>query len=309
MKKITLGIFPNMEKENVRHCLDKVLATCEELGIETVLPLDLAAKYHTLAYGIPSTEDKPVTIVSFSKHNKYKLTKEQMVPLEKLSAAISLGGDGTFLRMARLVVTKNVPVFGINFGHLGFLAELEYKNFKPALQKFMQGKYTLEKRNLLQVEIHPAEGKIIKDMALNEIVLARGPLAKMAHLELCINGKRSGVYAADGIIIATATGSTAYSLSAGGPLVEPGLALMILTPICAHALSARPLVIPLSEKVSVRLLPPLEKQILTADGRTVGDISGKDYIEVYKSKQVLKFIKLTERSYYETWQEKLIRDL
>ena len=199
-------------------------------------------------------------------------------------------------------------MFGVNFGHLGFLAELEYSQLPQALKRLQQGDYQLEKRNLLQAEVRQASGKVYRDLALNEFVLARGPLAKLAHLELSLHGKKSAVYAADGVILATATGSTAYSLSAGGPLVEPGLAVMVITPICAHALSARPLVVPLSEKISLKTLPPHEELLLTADGRTVCTVGAGDTVTVAKSKQVLRFIKLTERSYYETWQEKLIRD-
>ena len=290
---VVLGIFPNMQIAKVRQSLPEVVALCRRLKIQAVLPEKLAAAYKTAAY---------------PEAGRGKGGAAKNVALDTLTAAVSLGGDGTFLQMARRLMTRKPPVFGVNFGHLGFLAELEYSQLPQALKRLQQGDYQLEKRNLLQAEVRQASGKVYRDLALNEFVLARGPLAKLAHLELSLHGKKSAVYAADGVILATATGSTAYSLSAGGPLVEPGLAVMVITPICAHALSARPLVVPLSEKISLKTLPPHEELLLTADGRTGCTVGAGDTVTVAKSKQVLRFIKLTERSYYETWQEKLIRD-
>lgn len=290
---VVLGIFPNMQIAKVRQSLPEVVALCRRLKIQAVLPEKLAAEYETEVY---------------PEAGRGKGGAAKNVALDTLTAAVSLGGDGTFLQMARRLMTRKSPVFGVNFGHLGFLAELEYGQLSQALKRLQQGDYQLEKRNLLQAEVRQASGKVYRDLALNEFVLARGPLAKLAHLELSLHGKKSAVYAADGVILATATGSTAYSLSAGGPLVEPGLAVMVITPICAHALSARPLVVPLSEKISLKTLPPHEELLLTADGRTVCTVGSGDTVTVAKSKQVLRFIKLTERSYYETWQEKLIRD-
>ena len=289
---VVLGIFPNMQIAKVRQSLPEVVALCRRLKIQAVLPEKLAAAFDTASYATGRGKGGAATNVA----------------LDTLTAAVSLGGDGTFLQMARRLMTKKPPVFGVNFGHLGFLAEVEYQQLPQALQRLKQGDYQLEKRNLLQAEVRQADGKRYRDLALNEFVLARGPLAKLAHLELALDGKKSAVYAADGVILATATGSTAYSLSAGGPLVEPCLAVMVITPICAHALSARPLVVPLREKISLKTLPPHEELLLTADGRTVCTVGAGDTVTVVKSKQVLRFLKLTERSYYETWQEKLIRD-
>ena len=297
--RVVLGIFPNMQIEKVRQSLPEVLSFCRRLHLQVALPESLAGQYQTAAY-----PEGP----RIKNGNKKMAAGFKLLALDDLTAAVSLGGDGTFLQMARRLMPKKPPVFGINFGHLGFLAELEYSQLPQALRKLQQGDYTLEKRSLLQAEVKKPDGKVYRDLALNEFVLARGPLAKLAHLELSLHGKKSAIYAADGVIVATATGSTAYSLSAGGPLVEPGLAVMVITPICAHALSARPLVVPLNEKISLKTRPPHEELLLTADGRTVCTVGAGDVVAVAKSKQVLRFLKLTERSYYETWQEKLIRD-
>lgn len=284
MSNIRLGIFPNMSIVKVRTHFEAVLELCRKYNITAVAPEQLAKMYH---------------IESFAGRNS------------DLTAAVSLGGDGTFLRMARDMVKINVPVFGINFGHLGFLAEIEYETMEPAFQLLTDGRYSIEKRCLLQAQTF-AEGRKAphNELAINEFVAARSNLSTTNHIELYINGKPSARYAADGLIVATATGSTAYSLSAGGPLVQPGMDVMVITPICAHSLATRPLVIPATEEVGIRLLPRnTSPMALSADGIPVCEIGQKDVVKISKNRQFLRLLRLTDKSYYETWQEKLIRDL
>lgn len=284
MSNIRLGIFPNMNIAKVRSHFEAILDLCREYKIAVVLPDELAEMYR----------QEPFTGRS-----------------SQLTAAVSLGGDGTFLRMARDMVKINVPVFGVNFGHLGFLAEIEYDSLKQAFQLLTDGRYSLEKRCLLQAQTF-AEGKKTpqNELAINEFVAARSNLCSTNHIELYINGKPSGRYAADGLIVATATGSTAYSLSAGGPLVQPGMDVMVITPICAHSLATRPLVIPATEEVAIRLLPRnTSPMALSADGIPVCEIGMKDVVRITKNRQFLRLMRLTDKSYYETWQEKLIHDL
>ena len=142
--------------------------------------------------------------------------------------------------------------------------------------------------------------------ALNELVLAKGAFSKMAHMQTYINGKPSGSYSADGLIVATATGSTAYSLSAGGPLVQPELEVSIITPICAHSLAARTLVIPMSEVIDLKPKAGSEDMMLSADGEDVGDVTEDTYVRIAKSPYKMQFIRLTSRDYYQTWQQKLM---
>lgn len=281
-----LGIFPNMQIERVRDNLPKVIKTCLRYGIEPLLPHELASAYNAASYD-----------------------KHDTGGVDGLNAAVSLGGDGTFLQMASRVVERAVPVFGINFGHLGFLAEIEFQGLDHALKNLAEGSCTYEKRHLLQGTVWEGNLCRAKALALNEFVVGTGGVATLSHLEMSINGKRSGAYAADGIIVATATGSTAYSLSAGGPLVQPELDVMIITPVCSHALSSRPLVIPSSELVELRSLEPKPELMLFADGRVVSAIGPEAGIRIIKSEQTINFIRLTGRSYYETWQLKLIRDM
>ena len=269
MDNIRLGIFPNMSIVKVRIHFEAILALCRKYKITVVLPDKLAEMY---------------SLEPFAGRNS------------QLTAAVSLGGDGTFLRMARDMVKINVPVFGVNFGHLGFLAEIEYDTMEQAFQLLTDGRYSIEKRCLLQAQTF-AEGR-------------KTPQNELAIMELYINGKPSARYAADGLIVATATGSTAYSLSAGGPLVQPGMDVMVITPICAHSLATRPLVIPATEEVEIRLLPRnTSPMALSADGIPVCEIGQKDVVKISKNRQFLRLLRLTDKSYYETWQEKLIRDL
>lgn len=281
-----LGIFPNMGKEKVCAALPEFLSMCRECGIAPVLPCSIAADYGCASYALNDSEQ-----------------------LSNLDAGVSLGGDGTLLKMAGYLAPVQVPVFGINFGKLGFLAEIDSNSIHKAVTKLSQGIFSYENRSLLRAEVIK-DDKIFKTAdALNDLVLAKGTFSKLAHLQMYINGKASGTYAADGIIVATATGSTAYSLSAGGPLVQPELDISVITPVCAHSLTARALVIPMSEMIEFRALPGSEELLLSADGENVIAVTDDMCVRIRKSPYTMQFIRLTSRDYYQTWQQKLMRNI
>ena len=285
MKKLCLGLFPNMMIEKVKETLPAILQECAADGIAVRLAPDLARTYGTETL----TEKDPA-----------------------IDVAVSLGGDGTFLRMARSMVEQDIPVFGINFGHLGFLAEVDADCAGTALQALSRGHLKEERRHLLQLRVIGTDGRQKENtfLAINEFVASRDNLSTINHFAMWINHKPSGNYAADGLIISTATGSTAYSLSAGGPLVEPGLDVMIITPIASHNLSTRPLVIPASELVQIQLLQENRADVvLSSDGIRLCHLSQGERAEVTRSPKTLRLIRLTDRDYYETWQEKLVRNL
>lgn len=286
MKTKRLGIFPNLSKENVCIALPEFVEMCRDWGLEPVLPDSRAAEFAC---------------------SGYDLTKEHS--LKTLDAAVSLGGDGTLLQMARYVVPADVPAFGINFGKLGFLAEIDLQGMSKAISKLAQGNYSIEGRSMLQASVI-REGRVVaRAHALNDLVLAKGMFSKLAHLMLYINGKISGKYAADGLIVATATGSTAYSLSAGGPLVMPELDISVITPVCAHSLAARALVIPMSELIELKPVPGSEEMLLAADGENIMEVCNGDLVRIEKSPHTMKLIRLTSRDYYQTWQQKLNRSI
>lgn len=291
METKKLGIFPNLSKEKVHIALLEFISLCRDWGIEPLLPQDVAADY-----GCASFDKNAIT----NMHNRY---------LQSLDAAVSLGGDGTLLQMARYTVPAGVPSFGINFGHLGFLAEIDLPGMRKAISKLAQGHYIIERRKMLQATVIRGEAVLETAHALNDFVLAKGIYSKLAHLNMYINGKPSGRYAADGLIIATATGSTAYSLSAGGPLVMPELDVSVITPVCAHSLTARALVIPLSECIELKAVPGSEEMVLACDGENVIEVDNDTVVRIEKSPYTMKMIRLTSRDYYQTWQQKLMRNV
>ena len=281
-----LGIFPNLSKENVRYCLKNFVSLCREQKLEPVLPWYCAAEYGCNGYDA-----------------------QDAGALSVLDYAVSLGGDGTLLQMARFLAPLGVPAFGVNFGKLGFLAEIDMRGIRKAVMRLAQGSYTLEKRSMLAAQVLSDSQAAVQAQALNDLVLYRGPFSKLAHLQLFINGKLSGTFAGDGLIVATATGSTAYSLSTGGPLVQPELEVAVISPICAHSLTARTLVIPIGETIELAAFPGSEEMALAADGEHVANVSGATRVRITKSSFAMQFIKLTSRDYYQTWQSKLMRNI
>lgn len=285
MEAKRLGIFPNLSKEKVCIALPEFVELCKDWRLIPVLPESVAEQYECEAY----CESDPQS-------------------LQRLDFAVSLGGDGTLLQMARYLAPLGVPAFGINFGKLGFLAEIDLRGMYKAISRLSQGNYTIETRSMLLASVL-RDGKVIAQAhALNDHVLAKGMFSKLAHMMLFINGKLSGKYAADGLIIATATGSTAYSLSAGGPLVMPELDVSVITPVCAHSLANRALIIPMTEKIELKPVPGSEEMLLSADGENVIEVPNDTMVHIEKCPYDMKLVRLTSRDYYQTWQQKLMRN-
>ena len=227
--------------------------------------------------------------------------------LEPLDAAVSLGGDGTLLQMARYTVPAGVPAFGINFGKLGFLAEIDLPGMRKAISKLAQGNYTIERRKMLQATVI-REGTVLETShALNDFVLAKGMFSKLAHLRMYINGKPSGRYAADGLIISTATGSTAYSLSAGGPVVEPVAQTMVVCPICTHNMRFSSYVLSPEHTLTIGLERNGRKPVyLFVDESRGFALRSDDQVLVRKSKYTTKLVRLSEKSFCEIFAQKML---
>lgn len=285
MEAKRLGIFPNLSKEKVCIALPEFVKLCKDWRLIPVLPESVAEQYECEAY----CESNPQS-------------------LQRLDFAVSLGGDGTLLQMARYLAPLGVPAFGINFGKLGFLAEIDLRGMYKAISRLSQGNYTIETRSMLLASVLRDDEVIAQAHALNDHVLAKGMFSKLAHMMLFINGKLSGKYAADGLIIATATGSTAYSLSAGGPLVMPELDVSVITPVCAHSLTNRALIIPMTEKIELKPVPGSEEMLLSADGENVIEVPNDTMVHIEKCPYDMKLVRLTSRDYYQTWQQKLMRN-
>ena len=196
--------------------------------------------------------------------------------LSTASFAIVAGGDGTLLKVARYYASKNVPIFGVNLGRLGFLAQVNLDGIDSALKKLLNSEYRIEKRMMLSSRLENA-------IALNDIVVKGDSFSRTSKLFLSINDKVVCDYLADGIIISTPTGSTAYTLSAGGPVVSPELEAFVVVPICAHTLTARPLVVPAHEKIKITGCDNCNKLKMSADGQNVIELDFNSEIVIEKS--------------------------
>jgi NAD+ kinase len=216
-----------------------------------------------------------------------------------------LGGDGTFLSAVRWIGDLNIPVLGVKFGKIGFLAETEAKDLISAAENILNNEYTIKRRMRLEVQIRRQGKKVISETVLNDIVINRAALARLASIATYINDSYLTTFKADGLIIATPTGSTAYSLAAGGPVVHPEVPGIIISPICAFTLTNRPLIVPDSIEIKLKLEKGASDIMLTFDGQEGLDITDKDTIIVRKGSHPLNMITLPGRHYFNVLKAKL----
>ncbi len=221
--------------------------------------------------------------------------------IERAELIIVLGGDGTLLYTAGLVGERKIPILGVNLGGLGFLTEVQESEIYQTLEQIIKGNLPIEERMLLQIE-YP-QGKT--HLALNELVIGKGQLSKMIAVEVQVDSYLLSQIRGDGIIIATPTGSTAYSLAAGGPIVHPRLRSIILTPICAHSLTIRPLVIPADSQVEVKIKAEQEEVFLTIDGRYTDKLESDNPVKIKSASAPLLLVSSPSMTYYEILRTKL----
>jgi NAD+ kinase len=216
-----------------------------------------------------------------------------------------LGGDGTLLAAARLAAPRGIPILPINMGSLGFLTSFTLDELYPALEETLAGRSSFSERVMLKVELERA-GKLVESQnVLNEAVINKGALARMIELELSIDADFVCRYRADGLIVASPTGSTAYSLSAGGPIIHPAVESFVITPICAHMLSDRPLVVRDSSSIEMQLSGNTESVFLTLDGQRGIPLEATDRVRISRAKELLKLIQPPRKSYFEILRNKL----
>ena len=218
---------------------------------------------------------------------------------------ITLGGDGTLLNVAKYISNK-VIILGVNLGAFGFLTDIKKSEVYSALKSILENKYSVSKRSMLKAGVYRS-GKLIKSLiCLNDMVINKGSLSRILTLSVMTKGENLATYLCDGLIISTATGSTAHSLSAGGPIVSPELDVSILTPICPHTLSNRPLVLPSSREVSVKIDGKEAQDVtLTADGQVAVKLKACDLIKVKKTAVSARLVNSSKRDYFQILQEKL----
>ena len=226
--------------------------------------------------------------------------------LAKADFAVVMGGDGTLLRASRVMAPAGVPMLAVRFGMFGFLTDVEPSDIREALMQVLEGRYEIDSRMMLQSVVYRAGKQISSSTALNDVVIAKGPLARMLRLGTHVSGKYISTYAADGLIVATPTGSTAYSLSAGGPLVTPDLKVIIITPICPHTLNARSLMISSKETVEVVVeSDPGDVVMLTVDGQLGVPLEHGDRVCMREAKSKAKLISVGPTTFYDKLQTRL----
>jgi len=228
---------------------------------------------------------------------------------EPVDFALSVGGDGTFLTSAAAIGDKNIPILGVNCGHLGFLAEVQTDDLDEILQKLVAGEYTIEQRSLLNVTVLDKDGfakdnLILSPNALNEIAILKQGLTNMLTIETKVNGELLHTYHSDGLIIATPTGSTAYNLSIGGPLVVPQSRGIILTPIAPHSLTVRPIVMPDDWKFDIRVSSRYDSYMVSVDGRSQS-LSTDMSLHIERASYTVKVVQIGDNSFLKSLRTKL----
>jgi NAD+ kinase len=229
-----------------------------------------------------------------------------LVPKE-VQFVIVLGGDGTLLGAARRVARYGVPILGVNLGGLGFLTEIPLRKLYSAVELMLDGRLEVETRLMLEAVVLRDGRETCRFLILNDVVINKGALARIIDLDVFINGQFLTTFRADGLIVSTPTGSTAYNLSAGGPILYPTLSSFILTPICPFTLTNRPILLPESHAVSITLGRRSEETVsLTFDGQVGFDLTHRDKLLIQKAEEKLKLIKSPDQSYFEILREKLM---
>ena len=234
----------------------------------------------------------------------WKPIQREAIPAN-VEMIIVLGGDGTLLSVARQVWNKNIPILGVNLGGLGFLTEIALDELYPVLEKVLQDDFEINERDVLNAEVIRRGERIAEFIVLNDAVINKGALARIIDLETTVNGEYLSTFRSDGLIISTPTGSTAYNLSAGGPIVFPSLHTIIITPICPHTLTIRPIIIPDHVRIRALLKSRDEEVTLTLDGQQGFTLEFEDVVEVRKAEGRILLIKSPYRRYFELLREKL----
>ena len=279
---MVLGIICNTGKPECRSTLPEFLTWLKQLGAhfiadESLLEYlaDLPAEYY------PREE--------IAKH---------------CNVVLSFGGDGTMLSTARAVGPAETPILGLNFGRLGYLTEISPEELKDRFKDFLAGRYSIETRMLLEVDVEH-NGESNKYYALNDIVLDKGIITRIIRLRINIDGEFFNTYSADGLIISTPTGSTGYSLSAGGPILEPTMKGIVINPICPHTLAHRPVVITADKTIEVETDPERQSQVFVCDGFTEQKIGPGAKIIIKRSERVVKLVRMKGSFFYSVLREKL----
>ena len=251
------------------------------------------------------SKDIAVVRKESSQPNRRLSSKKKSFAPSDLFCVFVLGGDGTFLSAVRWIGDQDIPILGIKFGEVGFLAETAEESLFSAAETILKNEFTTKPRMRLLIKVIREGKEIARETVLNDVVINKGALARLAHIKTYINDLYLTVYGADGLIVATPTGSTAYSLAAGGPIIHPAVPGIIMTPICPFTLTNRPLIVPDSASIKIMLAKRSSDIMLTFDGQVGLEINEKDAIIICKSPHPINMITLPGQHYFDVLKAKL----
>ncbi|MCL4352425.1 MAG: NAD(+)/NADH kinase [Firmicutes bacterium] len=269
-------VWPNPEKDQVRGIIGQMARWFSQHRVMMRIPKDLA---DTLGF------------------SEYALDTQDLTA-ESIDWIVVLGGDGTLLRAAKDLAFLERPILGVNLGHLGFLTEVEVPDLLLALSSLLQGEYTMDERHLLSASVLRDGQQLARFDAMNDVVVAKGPFARLINLETFVDDAYVTTYPADGLIVATPTGSTAYSLSAGGPILAPDLSNMVITPICPHSFFDRSIVIDGSHQIKIRIRTIHRDTLVTIDGQEGHPLEDGDEVVVETSPITIRLIRRPGWSFF-----------
>ena len=276
-----IGIISKPRKQDAGHILSHLVKWLKDKGAEPLMDQETAGLIDI----------------------KATYTRQDIASLSDF--IIVLGGDGTLLSVARVIGAKGTPILGVNLGSLGFLTEVTIEEMYPLLDEILMGQMIIDERGMIETSIFRKGKEIAKYTVLNDVVINKGALARMILMETRVGGRYLNTYRADGLIISTPTGSTAYSLSAGGPIVYPTVGAVIISPICPHTLTNRPIVVPDDATIEVTMLTENEDMLVTLDGQEGHELKHMDTVVVKKTKGTTRLILSPKKDYYQILRQKL----
>ena len=276
-----IGIVSKPRKEDAGHILSELVKWLRDKGTE------------------PLMDQETASLIEITS----PYSRQDIAALSEF--VIVLGGDGTLLSVARLIGARGTPILGVNLGSLGFLTEVTLDEMYPLLEDILSGKMIIDERGMLEAAIRREGQEIARYTVLNDVVINKAALARMILMETRVDGWLLNTYRADGLIISTPTGSTAYSLSSGGPIVYPTVGAIIISPICPHTLTNRPIVLPEDVSIEVTLRTEDEDVLVTLDGQEGHQIMFMDTVAIKKIKGTTKLILSPKKDYYQILRQKL----
>ena len=268
----TIAIYPNINKDESAQVMERIRSyfADKQDRVRIVMSRSIAEMFNCPEYGIDDLDNEPIDL------------------------GLSIGGDGTLLGVCRKLYTRKIPACGINIGRVGFLTDIELTELESRLDNLLNGEYQVVERTVISGSVLSQGNRRMLGHPINDVVIGKGGLSRMLSLSMRIDDTMINDYKADGVIVSTATGSTAYSLSAGGPIVNPSVPALLITPICPHTLDARPMIIPDDEEVQ-----------MTFDGQESFQLLPGDVVYIRKGKNPARIIKFGDKNYYDTLKSKL----